>query len=76
VTTIDKIWEYIESDESFTVHLSDGRSFFIKNHHWIGVHPSRKSNVITLYGPGDQEEHFVPLNAITSISRNGAQHEE
>lgn len=30
VTTIEKLWEYIESNEPFAVHLSDGRSFLIK----------------------------------------------
>jgi hypothetical protein len=70
MTTIDKLWEYVDNDEPFTVHLSDGRHFFIKDHHWIGAHPSRKSAVVTIYGPGEEEEHFVPLFAITSLSRN------
>jgi hypothetical protein len=68
--TIEKIWEYIDSDTSFTIHLSDGRRFFIRDHQWIGAHPSRKSSSITAYGPGDEEEHFIPISAITSLTRN------
>ena len=71
MTTIAKIWEFIDSDESFTIYLTDGRNFFIKDHHWIGAHPSRKTNAVTVYGPGEEEEHFVPLAAITSIGHNG-----
>jgi hypothetical protein len=70
MTTIDKIWEYIDANEPFTVHLSDGRKFLIKDMHWIGAHPSRKSSSVTIYGPGEEEEHFVPLFAVTSITRN------
>jgi hypothetical protein len=70
MTTIEKIWEYIDHDESFTIALSDGRKFLVKNRHWIGAHPSRKSSAVTVYGPGDEEEHFIPLLAITSVSRN------
>jgi hypothetical protein len=67
---MNKIWEYIDADEPFTIHLNDGRHFLVKNHHWIGAHPSRKSSVVTVYA-GDEEEHFIPLLAVTSISRNG-----
>jgi hypothetical protein len=49
VTTIDKIWTYIDSGKPFTLHLSDGRA-------------------ITIYGPGEEEEHWIPLAAITSVS--------
>lgn len=70
MTSIEKIWEYIENDKPFTIYLSDGRSFFIRNHHWIGAHPSRKGSTITIYGPGDEEEHFIQLPAITSLSRD------
>ena len=70
MTTIEKLWEYIEANEPFTIHLSDGRKFFVKDHHWIGAHPSRKSNAVTVYGPGNEEEHFIPLFAITSITLN------
>jgi hypothetical protein len=74
--TIEKIWEYIDHDQPFTIHLSDGRRFFIENHHWIGAHPSRKSNAVTVYGPGEEEEHFIPLSAVTSVSRNDSDNGE
>jgi hypothetical protein len=70
MTTIEKIWEYIESGQSFTIFLNDGRHFWIRDRHWIGAHPSRKSSNITTYGPGDQEEHFIPLASVTSLSRD------
>ena len=70
MTTIEKVWDFIDSNEPFTVHLNDGRSFLIKDHHWIGTHPSRKGTTLTIYGPGEDEEHFVPLFAIRSLTRN------
>ena len=63
----------IDADEPFTVFLSDGRRFLLKDHHWISAHPSRKSNSIRIFGPGDEEEHFIPVSAITSLSKNGRQ---
>jgi hypothetical protein len=68
MTTLEKIWNFIDQNEPFTLDLSDGRSFFVKDHHWIGAHPSRKSSAVTVYGPGEDEEHFVPLFAITSVT--------
>jgi hypothetical protein len=70
MTTIDKIWEYIDANEPFFIHLIDGRKFFIKDLHWISTHPSRQSAAITVYGPGEEEEHFVPVFAISSLTRN------
>jgi hypothetical protein len=71
MTTIEEIWTLIDADEPFTVHLSEGRSFYVKDHHWISAHPSRKSTSVRIFGPADEEEHFIPLFAVTSVSRNG-----
>lgn len=73
MTTIEEIWTYIDSDAPFILHLSDGRRFLVKDHHWISAHPSRKSTSIRIFGSADDEEHFVPIFAITSISKNGWQ---
>ena len=72
MTTIEEIWTYIDAGESFTVFLSDGRRFFVKDHHWISTHPSRKSSSIRVFGPANEEEHFIPISAITSVSKNGS----
>jgi hypothetical protein len=70
VTIIAKIWQYIDANEPFTVQLSDGRKFLVKDAHWLGAHPSRKSSSVTIHSPGEEEEHFVPLFAVTSITPN------
>ena len=67
----EQIWEYIESGEAFTVYLSDGRSFPVRDRHWIGVHPSHQGNTIIVYGSEPNQFHLIPLLAITSLSRNG-----
>jgi hypothetical protein len=51
MTTIEEIWTYIDSGEPFTVFLSDGRRFLVKDHHWISSHPSRKSSSIRVFRP-------------------------
>ena len=73
MTTIEEIWTFIDSGEPFTVFLSDGRRFLVKDDHWISTHPSRKSSSIRIFGPAPEEEHYIPLFAITSISKNGWQ---
>jgi hypothetical protein len=70
VTTIDKIWQYIDANEPFTVQSSNGRKFLVKDLHWIGAYPSRKRSSVTIHGLSGEEEHFVPLFAVTSTARN------
>jgi len=72
IITTEKVWEYIEANEPFTIYLSDGRHFLVKDRHWITAHPSRQGSDIVIYGPGPDEFHLIPLIAITSISRNGS----
>jgi hypothetical protein len=69
MTTIEEIWTYIDTNEPFTVHLSDGRKLFVPDSHWVGAHPSRKGTAIRIFGPGEDEEHVVPLRAVTSVSK-------
>lgn len=71
MTSIEEIWTYIDAGEPFTVYLSDGRHFLVKDRHWISAHPSRKGTSIRIYGDREDEEHFIPLFAITGISKNG-----
>jgi hypothetical protein len=70
MVTIDQIWQYIDANVPFYVYLNDGRKFFVKDRTWIGAHPSRKSSSVTIYGPAHEEEHFVPLHAISSMSHD------
>jgi hypothetical protein len=70
MTTLEEIWTYIDANEPFKVHLSDGRHFFVKDQHWISAHPSRKGTSVRIFGPGEEEEHFIPLSAVTDISKN------
>jgi hypothetical protein len=71
--TFEEIWTYIDANEPFIVFLSDGRRFLVKDHHWISSHPSRKGTSIRVYGSADDEEHYIPIFAITSIGENGWQ---
>lgn len=73
MTTIEEIWTYIDANEPFQVHLSDGRHFLVKDRHWISTHPSRKGTSVRIFGAGEDEEHFIPLFAITDISKNSMQ---
>jgi len=45
MATIEEIWTYIDADAPFTLHLSDGRSFFVQDHHWIIAQKHRCSRV-------------------------------
>ncbi len=33
-----------------------------------GAHPSGQGTIVTVYGPGTDEEHWIPVFAITSVS--------
>lgn len=68
MTTIEEIWTYIDANEPFRVHLSDGRSFIVKDRHWISTHPNRKGTSIRIYDAVYDSEHFIPIFAITSVS--------
>jgi hypothetical protein len=47
------------------------RQFFVTTGE--SAHPSRKSRSIRIFGEPEDEEHFIPVFAITSVSKNGWQ---
>ncbi len=44
--------------------------FFINSGDYISLNPSGKGTNVIEYGPGEDEEHFIPIFAITSVSLN------
>jgi len=68
MTTIETILDHKLGNMPFWIHLSDGRRFAVPSGDYVSVHPSGKGTAVTIYGPGEDEEHFVPIFAITSVS--------
>jgi hypothetical protein len=68
MTTAARILEHKHANQPFALHLSDGRELQVKAGDYVSLNPSGKGSNITVYGPGEDEEHFIPLFAITSIS--------
>ena len=65
---MEKIRSLAEANQPFRLHLSDTRTLEVKGRDWISTHPSGQGTILTVYGPGDDEEHWVPIFAITSVS--------
>jgi hypothetical protein len=70
MTTGERILEHKHSNRPFTVQLSDGRAFDVKTGDYVSLNPSGKGSNIIVYGPGEDEEHFISLFAISSVSIN------
>jgi hypothetical protein len=68
------ILQYVKEDVPFTIYLTDGRKFLVKDRHWISTHPSGQSSTIIVYGPDPGSFDLISLLAITSIGRNGSKH--
>jgi hypothetical protein len=68
MTTAERIREHKHSNRPFTVHLSDTRAFDVKTGEDVSLNPSGKGSNITVYGPGEDEEHFIPLFAVSTVS--------
>jgi hypothetical protein len=69
MTTTETIQDHKLGNQPFWIHLSDGRRFKIPQGDYISVHPSGRGTGVTVYGPGEDEEHYVPIFAITSVSK-------
>jgi hypothetical protein len=78
MTTAERILGHKHSNRPFTVYLSDGRAFDVKTGEYVSLNPSGKGSNITVYGPGEDEEHFIPLFAVSSVSikEDDASHHE
>jgi hypothetical protein len=71
MTAIEQIRSLTEANRPFRLRLSDARVLEVKGRDWISTHPSGQGTSLTVYGPGDDEEHWIPIFAITSISTTG-----
>ena len=65
---MEKIRDFAETDRPFRLHLSDSRVLEVPGRDWISTHPSGQGTIVTVYGPGNDEEHWIPVFAITSVS--------
>ena len=64
----ERLLELKHSGQSFVVHLNDGRALKIRAGDYISLNPSGKGTNVTVYGEGEDEEHFIPIFAISSVS--------
>jgi hypothetical protein len=68
MTMMEKIRDFADTDRSFKLHLSDSRVLEVRGRDWISTHPSGQGTIVTVYGPGNDQEHWIPVFAITSVS--------
>jgi hypothetical protein len=69
MTATEQILAHKHANQPFTLHLSDGRSFRVEHGDFVSTNPTGKGTNVIVYGPGE-EEHFIPVFAITSVSLN------
>ncbi len=68
MTIAERLLELKHSGQPFVVHLNDGRALRIRAGDYISLNPSGKGTNVTVYGYGDDEEHFIPIFAISSLA--------
>lgn len=68
MTIPERLLELKHSGQPFVVHLNDGRALRIRAGDYISLNPSGKGTNVTVYGDGEDEEHFIPIFAISSVS--------
>jgi hypothetical protein len=68
MTIAERLLELKHSGQPFVVHLNDGRALRIRAGDYISLNPSGKGTNVTVYGDGEDEEHFIPIFAISSLS--------
>jgi hypothetical protein len=71
MTAIEHIRSLVAANQPFRLHLSDTRVLEVKGQDWISTHPSGQGTGLTVYGPGEDEERWIPVFAITSVSARG-----
>jgi hypothetical protein len=76
MTTTERILEHKHANQPFAIQLSDGRKFYVTSGDYISLNPSGKGTNVIVYGPGEDEEHFIPVFAITSVSLNEKESEQ
>jgi hypothetical protein len=68
MTIAERLLELKHSEQPFVVHLNDGRALRIRAGDYISLNPSGKGTNVTVYGDGEDEEHFILIFAISSVS--------
>jgi hypothetical protein len=68
MTIAERLLELKHSGQAFVVHLNDGRALRIRAGDYISLDPSGKGTNVTVYGDGEDEEHFIPVFAINRVS--------
>lgn len=72
MTAIQQILEHKHSNEPFSIHLNDGRRFLIPHPDFVSVHPGGQGTSLIVYGQGPDEQHYIPVFAISSVSKNAS----
>jgi hypothetical protein len=72
MSVYQSIKDHKHDGKPFWIYLSDGRSFFIPTGDHISLHPSGQGHAVMIYGPGPDEDHYVPMYAITSVGFENA----
>ena len=67
MTIIEKILELKQSNQPFWIHLDNGREVEVRGGDWISVNPSGDNSHVTVYGPEDDEESWIPLCSIIRV---------
>ena len=68
MTIAERLLELKHSGQPFVVHLNDGRALRIRTGDRISLNPSGKGANVTVCSDGEDEEHFIPIFAISSLS--------
>ena len=68
MTIAERLLELKHFGQPFVVQLNDGRALRIRAGDYISLNPSGKGTNVTVYGDGEDEEHFIPVFAISSVS--------
>jgi hypothetical protein len=68
MTVAERILELKHSGQPFVLYLTDGRALRIPGGNHVSLNPSGRGSNVTVYGGGEDEEHFVPIFAISSVS--------
>jgi hypothetical protein len=67
MTIAERILELKHSGQPFVIYLTDGRALRIPGGDYISLNPSGRGSNVTVYGGGQDEEHFIPIFAISRV---------
>jgi hypothetical protein len=64
-----QILQYKQAGEPFSIHLADGRRFLIDHPDFVSTDPRGAGTSVMVYGHDEGEEHYIPVFAISSVSK-------